>query len=158
MAGKRLRSGSVQRAERVISRSPGAAKKRSDLRWVDLIDRRRLPARRVILVDRQRTDAFHGFACGAWAQVETLVNQAPLQTQVVGQATQTGDVHAVVGELDIGEGSGVGLAPLQRNIKSRRPQTVFDGIKPLWALGVPCAHFMLPASLVGEISGGLAHL
>ena len=81
-----------------------------------------------------------------------------LVAQVVGQAPQAGDVHPVMGQFDVGQRGRIGLAALQDRVQTAGHQAVFDGIEALGALGMTPPHFVLPASLVGEIAGGQTHL
>ena len=66
-------------------RGPGADEERRDHGRIDIFDACRVPAWAVILVDRQRADAFDGFAAGRGAQVEAVSHEIALHAQIVGQ-------------------------------------------------------------------------
>ena len=66
-------------------------------------------------------------------------------------------MHAGVGEFEIGNGRGGGLAAFQCDVQAADEQPVLDGIEPLGAFRVAGAHLVPPTFLVGEISGGLSH-
>jgi hypothetical protein len=78
-------------------------------------------------------------------------------TKSVGQTAQGRQVHATMGEFDVGQRGRGGLAALQRHIQARDQQPVLDRVQPRRAFGVSGPHFVSPAIGVGEITGGLVH-
>ena len=60
---------------------------------------------------------------------------------------------AAMGQLQVGNGSGGRLAPVQRITHTADQQAVLDGGQPLGAFGVTRAHFVFPAIGVGKVTG-----
>ena len=77
--------------------------------------------------------------------------------EAVGQAAQSGQVHATMRQLQVGQRGRCGLAPLQRRTKTADQQSIFDSIEPLRTFGVTGTHLVAPAIGVGEIPGDQAH-
>ncbi len=80
-----------------------------------------------------------------------------LVAQPVGEAAQRRQVHAPMGQFQVGHRGGCGLAALQRVVEPGDEQAVLDRVKPLRAFGMPVAHLVSPTILVGEKAGGLTH-
>mmetsp|Transcript_22353 Transcript_22353/g.88332 ORF Transcript_22353/g.88332 Transcript_22353/m.88332 type:complete len:473 (-) Transcript_22353:2942-4360(-) len=85
--------GSAQVAQRMLGRRPGADEEGGHLGRVDAGHRVGLPARLMVLVDGQRTDALDRLAARRAAQMEGVVDQLSLQPQLVGQAEAAPTAH-----------------------------------------------------------------
>jgi hypothetical protein len=72
--------------------------------------------------------------------------------QGIAQTTQSGHMHAAMGQLNVCQSGRTRLAPLQSHVHTTDQEPVFNGPQTLGALRVAPAHLVFPASRVCEIA------
>ena len=106
---------------------------------------------------RRQQSRFPGVGIDQRVRVQCGVRGATCShvfTQYIAQTAQGRHVHAPMGQLDVSQCRGTGLSALQGHVDPADQQPVFDGAQALRAFGMPCAHFVLPASGMCEITCG----
>ena len=76
-----------------------------------------------------------------------------LFTQAVGQAAQGRNVHAPMGQFQVGNRRGRGPVLFKRVKHAGGQKPVIDSVKPLGAFGVARAHFVFAARGMRKVTG-----